>query len=165
LLTPTFEAVVPKYAEDAAAWTSTASEAAATEAALLPFLMHTAVARDDLAGFEFCLQAADGNSKDNTPARIIPGGIVNCIDPASGRAPLHTAALNGSLNSVKALLEAGALVHHRDNLGHTALYYVRLGCSQMLTTHQYYPLGCPTGTRGGRRPFSQGWRKPGRFRR
>ncbi|EKM55053.1 uncharacterized protein PHACADRAFT_94654 [Phanerochaete carnosa HHB-10118-sp] len=57
-----------------------------------------------------------------SPATVV-GGMANCIDPASGRSPLHVAALNGSELCVGALLEAGALVHLRDALGHTALYY------------------------------------------
>ncbi|OSX65580.1 hypothetical protein POSPLADRAFT_1135326 [Postia placenta MAD-698-R-SB12] len=53
----------------------------------------------------------------------IAGGLVNSIEPASGRSPLHSAALNGNVNAVNSLLEAGALVHLRDVLGHTPLYY------------------------------------------
>ena len=45
------------------------------------------------------------------------------MDPASGRAPLHAAALAGALRAAGSLLEAGALVHVRDALGHTPLYY------------------------------------------
>ena len=51
-------------------------------------------------------------------------GIVNAIDPASGRNALHTACLLGSDDCAQSLLQAGALVHLRDNLGHTA--YVQL---------------------------------------
>jgi len=36
---------------------------------------------------------------------------------------LHVAALNGCTNCVNILLEAGALVHVRDLLDHTSLYY------------------------------------------
>ncbi|KZT71420.1 asparaginase-domain-containing protein [Daedalea quercina L-15889] len=63
----------------------------------------------------------------------IGGGLVNCVEPASGRSPLHSAALNGSLDAVNALLEAGALVHLRDSLGHTPLYYAaRQGHEQVV---------------------------------
>ncbi|KAH6918395.1 L-asparaginase [Coprinopsis sp. MPI-PUGE-AT-0042] len=47
----------------------------------------------------------------------------NCLESASGRSPLHVAALNGHTDSVRFLLQSGALVHLRDVLGHTALYY------------------------------------------
>ncbi|CAK5277609.1 unnamed protein product [Mycena citricolor] len=96
-------------AQDAAAsWTSTAAEAASTEAALLPFLIHSAAARNDVEGIQFCL-------KSNS--RMI------CLDSATGGSPLHAAALNGSTACVQLLLNSGALVHLRDSLGHTALYY------------------------------------------
>ena len=57
-------------------------------------------------------------------SRGVAGGIVNVVDPASGRTPLHVAALNGSTKCAMLLLESGALVHLRDTLDHTALYYV-----------------------------------------
>lgn len=92
-------------------WTWTAAEAVSTEAALLPFVAHLAVARDDTHGLDFCLRA------DSV------GDVVNCLD-VSGRSPLHTAALNNSVKCVSMLLQKGALVHLRDSLGHTPLYYV-----------------------------------------
>ncbi|EPT04101.1 hypothetical protein FOMPIDRAFT_136339 [Fomitopsis schrenkii] len=63
----------------------------------------------------------------------IGGGLVNCAEPASGRSPLHAAALNGCVDAVSALLEAGALVHLRDSLGHTPVYYAaRQGHEQVV---------------------------------
>lgn len=123
-------------AESAAPWSWTAAEAVSTETALLPLLMHLAAAKDDVGGLAYCLSsgsAAAAGSPDlstltESQARrggAIVGGVANCIDPASGHAPLHVAALNGSEKCVGALLEAGALVHLRDALGHTPLYYVR----------------------------------------
>ena len=53
-----------------------------------------------------------------------PGDLINNKQPASGMTPLHIAALNASERCVGMLLRAGALVHMRDSLGHTALYYV-----------------------------------------
>ncbi|KAI9061470.1 asparaginase-domain-containing protein [Trametes sanguinea] len=53
----------------------------------------------------------------------VGGGLANCLDAASGRAPLHVAALHGATRSAAMLLETGALVHVRDSLGHTPLYY------------------------------------------
>jgi len=93
-------------------WTWTAAEATSTEASLLPFVTHLAVARDDPHGLEFCLRI-------DTVGEM----VVNCLD-VSGRSPLHTAAINNSVKCVGMLLEKGALVHLRDSLGHTPLYYV-----------------------------------------
>jgi 60kDa lysophospholipase len=117
-------------AQDATApWSWTAAEAASAEAALLPFLVRMAAARDDQESMTFCL------ASNETMALSPPlphtqwsatGGIVNYLDPASGRSPLHVAALNGSTNCVNILLKSGASVHLRDSLGHTALYYARL---------------------------------------
>jgi len=91
-------------------WTWTAAEATSTEASLLPYVTHLAVAKDDPHGLLFCL-ATDS-----------VGELVNCPD-VSGRSPLHTAAINNSTKCVSMLLEKGALVHLRDSLGHTPLYY------------------------------------------
>jgi 60kDa lysophospholipase len=102
--------------DSAAPWSWTAAEATSTETALLPFLTHLAVSKDDEEGLMFCLK----------PEGRHGGGVgqANAIDPASGRSPLHVAALNGSFRCIKILLQGGALVHLRDGLGHTALYYV-----------------------------------------
>ncbi|KIJ10500.1 hypothetical protein PAXINDRAFT_101996 [Paxillus involutus ATCC 200175] len=107
----------------AAGWTGTATETASTEAALLPLLMHLAAARNDVGGLNFCIATAASWEVDDVALVTIPGGIVNCLEVGSGRSPLHVAALNGSTASVSCLLESGALVHLRDALGHTALYY------------------------------------------
>jgi lysophospholipase len=105
--------------QDAAApWSWTAAEAASTEAALFPFLIHLSAARDDVDSMKFSIAAAS----NITPGS--EGGIINCLEAGSGRSPLHVAALNGSAKCVRVLLQSGALVHLRDALGHTALYYV-----------------------------------------
>lgn len=109
---PVVPAITVNSAEDSPSpWTWTAAEATSTEASLLPFVTHLAVARDDTHGLGFCLRT------DSV------GDVVNSID-VSGRSPLHTAAINNSVNCVSVLLEKGALVHLRDSLGHTPLYYV-----------------------------------------
>ena len=114
--------------EVTAPWSWTAAEAGTTEAVLLPFLIHLAAARDDLESLKFCL--SEGPAADPSSSPLIPqlgkiaGGLVNCLEPATGRSPLHVAALNGNIRSVDTLLRSGALVHLRDCLGHTALYYV-----------------------------------------
>ena len=109
-------------AQDAAKpWSWTAAEAVSTEVALIPFLVHLAAARDDVEGLKYCLYTSDSGSHGES---TITGGIANCLDPGSGRSPLHVAALNGSASCTGMLLESGGLVHLRDSLGHTALYYV-----------------------------------------
>ncbi|KAI8982868.1 L-asparaginase [Trametes punicea] len=107
-----------------APWTWTAAEAASTESALFPFLVHLAVSRDDADAVAFCLAAEASSDQAGTGAGItVGGGLANCLDAATGRAPLHVAALHGAMRSAEMLLEAGALVHVRDSLGHTPLYY------------------------------------------
>ncbi|KZV81323.1 asparaginase-domain-containing protein [Exidia glandulosa HHB12029] len=106
-----------------ATWGSTASETVTTEAALAPFLIHLAAARDDVDAVTFCLEAEAAAERSETGRHAIAGGMVNCVDFASGRTPLHAAALNGSILCVNALLEAGALVHMRDSMDHSPLYY------------------------------------------
>lgn len=108
---PAVPAITVNSVEDSPSpWTWTAAEATSTEASLLPFATHLAVARDDVHGLDFCLRT------DTV------GDVVNCLD-VSGWSPLHTAAMNNSVKCVSMLLEKGALVHLRDSLGHTPLYY------------------------------------------
>ncbi|THH17107.1 hypothetical protein EW146_g3638 [Bondarzewia mesenterica] len=136
---------IDEAAKDAAApWSSTAAEAASMELALFSALIHLAAAADDVDGVFFCL-ASEHMGNDTLEARkyrTTAGGIVNWLNPASGRSPLHVAAINGSLNCVGILLEGGALVHLRDALGHTALYYA--SSFQVLVSFifllDYFPL-------------------------
>ncbi|KAF9448867.1 L-asparaginase [Macrolepiota fuliginosa MF-IS2] len=127
-------ATASKASDTAAPWTWTAAEASTAESVLLPFLIHLAASRNDLESLEYCVETermqADhhGHERASTgePAGRyggIAGGIVNSLDPGSGRSPLHVAALNGHAQAVAMLLKSGALVHLRDTLGHTALYY------------------------------------------
>jgi lysophospholipase len=109
--------------QNAASWSRTATETAMTEAVLFPLLIHLASAKDDIEGIKFCLKPAD-NEDEELKFKMIPGGIVNCLEYSSGWSPLHVACLNGNVRSVELLLRSGALVHLRDNLGHTALYFV-----------------------------------------
>jgi lysophospholipase len=104
-----------------APWAWTAAEATTTHGALLSWLVHLAAAANDVDGLSHCLSTDEAHGEDQ---HTIPGGIVNWINPASGRSPLHVAAINGSTQCVHALLKEGSLVHLRDSLGHTALYYV-----------------------------------------
>lgn len=129
----------------AAPWTATASEVATTEGALLCFLVHLSAAKDDLASLDYCLGAeSDANSSQNQQYRNVAGGMVNWVNPASGHSPLQVAAINGSLKCAKRLLQAGALVHLRDVLGHTALFYV----SPIYINRSFSPVDpvlCPGG--------------------
>jgi len=156
---------IDEAAQDATApWSWTAAEAASTEAALSPFLIHLAAARDDVESIRFSIATATHMGSDatleNQQYRNIAAGIVNCLEVGSGRSPLHVAALNGSTKSIHILLESGALVHLRDSLGHTALYYasnisywlLRLAC---LMGGEF--LGSPTTSRGDRRGPRSGW--------
>lgn len=106
-----------------ASWTWTAAEAASTEIVLIPFLIHLAAAKDDIESIKFCFDTVKNDSAP-TESGNIAGGVVNCLESSSGRSPLHVAAINGNIRSVDLLLRSGALVHLRDTLGHTALYYV-----------------------------------------
>lgn len=104
-------ATVTSVEDSPSPWTWTAAEATSTEASLLPFVTHLAVARDDPRGLEFCLRTDSAGELANWP-------------DVSGRSPLHTAAINNSVKCLDMLLKKGALVHLRDLLGHTPLYYV-----------------------------------------
>jgi len=151
-----------KTRDATAPWSLTASDAASTESALLPFLIHLAASRDDVDGIKFCVDADDrlfnaiamgsgggllsGNvsrtmsvSLSASPGvasgvsgiQTVPRGVVNCIDGATRMSPLHVAALNGCQRATVMLLEYGALVHPRDVLDHTALYYVSILTQQV----------------------------------
>ncbi|KZT57001.1 asparaginase-domain-containing protein [Calocera cornea HHB12733] len=111
--------------------TTTAEDQQAGDLAMIPFLAQLAVAKDDVATLDMCLRleedlAGTGPSQSlATPLRQRrqAPGLVNQLDVSSGRTLLHIAALNGSLECTRRLLTMGALVHLRDMLDHTALYY------------------------------------------
>ncbi|CEL51634.1 60kDa lysophospholipase [Rhizoctonia solani AG-1 IB] len=120
-----------------APWSATASHANSTELALLPYLMHLAVARDDPSSVGNAAshprhhppQSAHGTPTTEHPHHHLGGpnqfaqGAANAPLPGSLHTPLHTAALQGSVRCTRALLEVGALVHVRDALDHTCLFY------------------------------------------
>jgi hypothetical protein len=134
----TTESVDVDSSESAAPWSWTAAEAAITEAALLPFLIHLAASRDDIDSLNYCLKPTIvHDSAESLKHGLIPGGIVNCLEAGSGRSPLHVASLNGHVRSVELLLRSGALVHLRDTLGHTALYFVSRFTFLQLNTHEW----------------------------
>ena len=121
----------------------TASDSANTQSALLPLLIHLAAGRGDVEGLKYCIDLDDrlfsamanpspegasalGTSNNVTSiTTTVPGGVVNCLDGSTRMSPLHVAAINGYEKAVKFLLRSGALVHQRDILDHTSLYYVR----------------------------------------
>jgi lysophospholipase len=113
-----------------APWAWTAGEVATTQRALFSWLVHLAAAANDVDGLLHCLSTDGAHEEEQY---TIVGGIVNWINPASGRSPLHVAAITGSTHCVHALLKAGSLVHLRDSLDHTALYYV----SDLILRHRY----------------------------
>ena len=108
---------------EAAPWSQTATETETTEVVLFPLLIHLAAAKDDLEGLNFCLKQPYSEDEE-VKFKMIPGGIVNSLDPISGRSPLQVACLKGNLSGVEFLLRSGALIDLGDDLGHTALYYV-----------------------------------------
>jgi len=115
-----------------APWARTAAEVATTQRALFSWLVHLAAAANDVDGLLHCLSTDEAHEEEGS---TIVGGIVNWINPASGRSPLHVAAINGSAHCVHALLKAGSLVHLRDSLDHTALYYAaRQGHDEIVGT-------------------------------
>ena len=150
-ITVTSDSVDSGAQNAAAPWTWTATEAATTEAVLFPLLIHLAAAKDDLESLKFCLKPAD-NEDEELKFKMIPGGIVNCLESSSGRSPLHVACLNGSVRSVELLLRSGALVHLRDNLGHTALYFVSCSSSgsKCEANHIHMQSGGSAGSRSYR---------------
>ena len=137
------------------AWT--AAEVATTQLALFSWLVHLTAAANDVDGLLHCL-STDGAQEEEECT--IVGGIVNWINPASGRSPLHVAAINGSAHCVHALLKAGSLVHMRDSLGHTALYYV----SNLILRYRYVGkpdrwVGCAARPRWNCEYAGFGWRE------
>ncbi|KAG6830746.1 hypothetical protein H0H92_014827 [Tricholoma furcatifolium] len=128
VVTPETLAVDGTARDVTAPWTMTIGEAATTEAVLIPFLIHLAAARNDITTMRFCIDSYGGKDGAEEPHKSVnvSGGIVNCLAATNGQTPLHAACLNGSAEAVDLLLHSGALVHLRDSLGHTALYYVRV---------------------------------------
>lgn len=110
-----------------APWSWTNAETLSAGAVLLPVLIHLAAARNDIEALTWCIKSSAYEDVNSQPADRSPeiraAGIVNCID-ASGMSPLHVAAIHGNQEAAVLLLEEGALVHVRDLLDHTALYYV-----------------------------------------
>lgn len=99
---------------------------------LLPYLMHLAVARDDPTSVVATASHPRHPSNPLLPSATTPTaehphqfaqGAPNAPLPGSLHTPLHTAALRGSARCTRALLGVGALVHVRDALDHTCLFY------------------------------------------
>ncbi|KNZ80374.1 L-asparaginase [Termitomyces sp. J132] len=75
-----------------------------------------------LESIQDVLYEFDGTEEPHKTMNVV-GGVVNCADPTNGQTPLHAACLNGAVQAVDLLLRNGALVHLRDSLEHTSLYY------------------------------------------
>ncbi|KAG8679075.1 hypothetical protein FRC09_019277 [Ceratobasidium sp. 395] len=119
-------------ATNTAPWSTTAAHAGATESALIPFLMHLAVSRDDPASVTAAAlhpqhppntSGISASTPTTEQSYQFAQGAPNAPLPVSLHTPLHTAALRGSARCTRALLEVGALVHVRDALDHTCLFY------------------------------------------
>ncbi len=126
------------------------SDVSRSEFLVMPYLIHLAASKNDVEGIQYCLdtfeataQNADQPTNEGVPNvhwfMGVGGGIVNALDPC-GRAPLHTAALHGSKDCVKALLSGGASVHLRDSLDHTPLYYVGTLAILLFPSSRFYRL-------------------------
>jgi len=111
----------------AAPWSLTNAETLSAESALLPVLIRLSVARNDVESLLWCIESSaygePGIQGLELDVATRAAGIVNCLDVSSGRSPLHIAALHGNSEAATILLDAGASVHVKDLLGHTALYY------------------------------------------
>jgi hypothetical protein len=86
-----------------------------------------AVAQNDTETLSFALLLASSLKRGESTAPItneLDANLINTVDVTTGKTLLHLAALRGSTQCARMLLENGALVHMRDDLDHTALYYV-----------------------------------------
>lgn len=103
-------------------WPATLKDEETAEKAILPYLLGQASAQptDLLATLLDSLALSPLES-----AALAPNPIALLNDPSTTaqQTPLHLAVLAGQVANVKLLLAAGASVHSRDVLGHSALYY------------------------------------------
>ncbi|GFS70764.1 hypothetical protein NPIL_366201, partial [Nephila pilipes] len=67
--------------------------------------------------------AAGGRNCLKTVMFLVEKGAITNIENASGRAPIHIAAINGCDNNIEFLLAKGVDVNDVDREGHTALYH------------------------------------------
>ncbi|KAG8748770.1 hypothetical protein FRC12_013781, partial [Ceratobasidium sp. 428] len=103
-------------ATNTAPWSTTAAHAGATESALIPFLMHLAVSRDDPASVTAAAlhpqhppntSGISASTPTTEQSYQFAQGAPNAPLPVSLHTPLHTAALRGSARCTRALLEVG----------------------------------------------------------
>lgn len=106
-------------------WMENPQDTRHIQATLLPYLLCLAAAKNQPHGVSRVIKqiqafeqpdAIGGVSWKNVHGQ----SLMNLLDPAFGKNALHVAAANGNAACVEVLLLAGAHVHQRDALGHTA---------------------------------------------
>lgn len=130
--------VAPLPAEFAEPWPATRREADEAEKAILPFLLGQAAAKhgpllaslvESLAGAargqETMVGSSSSASVHSATSDELETTVTQVNEPATAalHTPLHLAVLAVQPGNVRLLLGAGASVHCRDALGHSALYY------------------------------------------
>ncbi|KAG8800015.1 hypothetical protein FRC17_006982, partial [Serendipita sp. 399] len=87
--------------ETTSSWMSTASETASAEAALYPFLVHLAVARDDVETLNFCLGRQSPESAADTGTSAVQSPVVAVEGEIGGGVESFPISNNTNRNLVK----------------------------------------------------------------
>ncbi|CED85422.1 Asparaginase [Phaffia rhodozyma] len=102
-----------------ASWSRAPDSSVILESAILPHLLLRATMSNDPEVLEDLLRKYARPEDRRSPPPVNPANTTNEV----GMSLLHVAALHGSEKAVEVLLKRGAIVHCRDLLGHTPLYY------------------------------------------
>ncbi len=111
----------PTTSDDA--WLDNPQDTRLIQSTLLPYLLCLACSKNQPQGVSRIIKQIQAfEQPDENSGRSQPQeqSLMNLLDPAFGKNALHVAALNGHADCVEVLLLAGAHVHQRDVLGHTA---------------------------------------------